>query len=114
MNPLRVALYINIIVLTPLTTLLLINDSKMSDAYGLRTTSRDILLSIYLTFLFFSIYFLISSTPNDHIKILLFIQIIYKVLSSITATEKCNPVIISNIIVAFVFSILILIYKDDI
>ena len=106
MNPLRLALYINIIILTPLT-ILMINNSLL-DVYG-KGLSSNILLSIYLTFLFLSIFFIISPSTdktNTQIKTLISIQIIYKILSSITHYEKCNPVIISNFIVAFVFIIL--------
>jgi hypothetical protein len=109
MNPLILALWINIAVLIPLTLSFINNSKYITDSYGLHTTSRDILLSIYLTFLFFSIYFIMTpsnSKTDTHIITLLYIQIIYKILSAITHKEY-NPIIISNIVIALIFIILI-------
>jgi len=115
MNPLRIALWVNIIILIPIT-LSFINYSKyITDSYGLHTTSRDILLSIYLTFLFLSIYFIMTPSnnkTNTNITTLLYIQIIYKILSAITHKEY-NPVIISNIVIALIFIILIHLHESN-
>jgi hypothetical protein len=64
MNPLRIALWINIIILTPIVLSIINNSKYITESYGLHTTSRDILLSIYLTFLLLSFYFVISAGYN--------------------------------------------------
>ena len=109
MNLIRLALWINIAILIPITLSFINNSQWVQDSYGSHTTSRDILLSIYLTFLFASIYFTTkpsNNKTNTQILTLLYIQIIYKILSAITHQEY-NPVILSNILIALIFILLI-------
>jgi hypothetical protein len=114
MNTLRLALFINIIILFPLILSFFYNAKYINDSYGSYSTSRDIILSFYLTFLLISIYFILkpsTTQTNSNIKTLLYIQIIYKFFSATTHVEY-NPVIISNIIVGLVFIILINIHDE--
>jgi hypothetical protein len=109
MNLLKLALFINIIILTPLT--LSFDSPYIRNVYGADTPSRNILLSMYLAFLLISIYLItlpLTDETKEQIKTLLYIQIIYKLLSVVTHHTYSNPVIISNLMVAFIFILLIL------
>jgi hypothetical protein len=52
----RLALWINIAILIPITLSFINNSQWVKDSYGSHTTSRDILLSIYLTINLIRIY----------------------------------------------------------
>ncbi len=70
-------------------------------AFGIDTVARRILGNLYLAIAIASIVSVALPTLLPQIIIVLFpIQILYKVISFITAQNKHNPVIISNVCIA--------------
>jgi hypothetical protein len=99
----KISLVLNILVLIPVSSGILLKANWAVDSYGLETPARGILLSIYLAILIFSALLLFKFDPK-FVMALLSVQIIYKLLSPIMAGTITNPVIISNIFIALFHS----------
>jgi hypothetical protein len=102
-----ISLLINIIILIPVCIIILYFEDTASFAYGVNTPSRQILLSMYLSILVFSIFLLVNriyygKSNNVSIISLLTVQIIYKILSVGLVTAPNNPVKWANLIVAII------------
>ncbi len=95
----RLSLILNILVLIPVCSGLLLKANWTVESYGLETPARGILLSIYLAILIFSAVLLFKFDPKM-VLALLSVQIVYKLLSPIMVGTITNPVIISNIFIA--------------
>jgi hypothetical protein len=94
------SLILNIIVLIPVCYFILTNNFRMDKTFGTFTPARGILLAIYTTILLASVLLLIL--PDSKLSFALFIiQIVYKLLSPLTVKTFKNPVVISNIFIAF-------------
>ncbi len=95
----KISLLLNILVLIPVCSGLLLKANWSVDSYGIDTPARGILLSIYLAILIFSAVLLFNFDPKM-VLALLSVQIIYKLISPIMVGTMTNPVIISNIFIA--------------
>jgi hypothetical protein len=94
------SLILNIIVLIPVCYFMLTNNHRMVKTLGEFTPSRGILLAIYTTILLASV--LLLFLPDVKLAFaLFFMQIVYKLLSPVAAKTFKNPVVISNILIAF-------------
>lgn len=99
----KLSLVLNILVLIPVCSGVLLNANWAAESYGIETPSRGILLSIYLTILIFSAFLLFKFDPKM-VLALLSVQIIYKLLSPLMVGTMANPVIISNVLIAIFHS----------
>ena len=99
----KLSLIINIIVLIPVCTSLLLKFSWVNDSLGIESPARGILLSIYLSILICSAVLLFKFDPK-FVFALLLVQVVYKVLSPIMVGTLTNPVIISNLFIALFHS----------
>lgn len=95
----KISLILNILVLIPVCSSLLLKLNWVNDSFGIESTARGILLSIYLAILLFSAVFLFKFDPK-FVMALLLVQVVYKVLSPIMVGTLNNPVIISNLLIA--------------
>ncbi len=108
MQLILLSLFINIIVLG----LIFFNSSNKSfiDVWGKSSPSRNILFSVYLSFILLFLY--IQNKKSISIKYmivsLLLFQIIYKLITPFVVTIK-NPIIISNIVIA-IFHIITIVF----
>lgn len=93
------SLSLNIAVLVPVCTSLLLKADWAVSAYGAETPARGILLSIYLAILLCSIGLLFKPLPAM-VAALLLVQVIYKVTTPFTVGSLGNPVVISNLAIA--------------
>ena len=79
----------------------LLNKKLHTKIYGVDSTSRQILSSLYLAITSISIFALFNENYLMKIALVLFsFQIVYKVLSVFLITDKRNPVLWSNLIIA--------------
>ena len=99
----KLSLVLNVVVLIPVCSGLLVKSNWIIDAFGIESPARGILLSIYLAILIFSIVLLFKFDPK-FVLALLSVQIVYKLLSPIMVGTVTNPVIISNILIALFHS----------
>ncbi|MEL6344281.1 MAG: hypothetical protein AAFV53_14275 [Myxococcota bacterium] len=99
-----ISLIVNILVLIPVIGGLLANSTWAVSAYGPQTQARGILLSIYGAILFASVALLFIWDPRM-IAALLAVQVIYKVTTPFTVGTFKNPVVISNLSIAALHSI---------
>jgi hypothetical protein len=99
----KLSLLLNILVLIPVCSSILLKSNLVIDSYGIETPALGILLSIYLTILIFSVVFLFKFDPK-FVMALLLVQVVYKVLSPIMVGTLTNPVIISNLFIALFHS----------
>jgi len=99
----KLSLILNILVLIPVSSGILLNSFWAVEAYGPDAPARGILLSIYLAILIVSAVFLVKFDAK-FVMALLMVQIIYKVLSPIMVGTLTNPVIISNLFIALFHS----------
>ena len=95
----KLSLLLNILVLIPVCSSILLKSNLVIDSYGIETPALGILLSIYLTILIFSVVFLFKFDPK-FVMALLLVQVVYKVLSPIMVGTLTNPVIICNLFIA--------------
>jgi uncharacterized membrane protein (DUF441 family) len=95
------SLILNIAVLVPVSTGLLLDASWVVAGYGDRSPARGILLSIYLAILAVSAWLLVERSP-ELVAPLLLVQVVYKVTTPATVGSLANPVVISNLLVAAV------------
>ncbi|MCX6960358.1 MAG: hypothetical protein NTW91_08810 [Verrucomicrobia bacterium] len=74
--------------------------------YGEDTPGTRILSSLYLAIMLFSLYALIAPDRLFSVCVFLFgFQIVYKLLSAITARDFRNPVVLSNLLIVLIHSI---------
>ena len=99
----KISLVLNVLVLIPVCSGILLKANWTVDSYGVETPARGILLSIYLSILIFSAVLLFKFDPK-FVMALLSVQIIYKLLSPIMVGTFTNPVIISNLFIALFHS----------
>lgn len=100
----KISLLINMLVLIPVCSGLLLNANWVAEAYGVQSPARGILLSVYLTILVASA-FLLFNFDAKYVVALLSVQIIYKLLSPVMVGTLANPVVISNILIALFHSL---------
>ena len=93
------SLFLNIIVLIPVCLALIADFERMQKVAGGFTPARGILLAMYITILLASILLLFFRHPTL-VFALLFLQIVYKLLSPITVKSAKNPIVISNLLIA--------------
>lgn len=99
------SLLLNVVVLVPVTTSLLVRAPWVIRAYGDRSPARDILLAIYLAILAGSVMLLIVDA-RDAVVALLGVQIIYKVITAFTVQRALsNPVVLSNLGIAAIHAV---------
>ncbi|MFM2152378.1 MAG: hypothetical protein RL199_813 [Pseudomonadota bacterium] len=101
MGILTFSLALNLVVLIPVCTGLLVRDARMTTAFGEWTPARGILLSIYLTIALASALLLAWPDPNKA-SVLLGLQVVYKVTTPFSVGTLRNPVVISNVLIAAV------------
>jgi hypothetical protein len=109
----RLSLVLNILVLFPVTSGLLLNSNWAVESYGIESPARGILLAIYLAILIMSCVLLYKFDANL-VLALLTVQVIYKVLSPIMVGTLYNPVLISNLVIALLhsYSIFVLVSNE--
>ncbi len=100
----RVSLSVNIAVLIPVCTVLILNIRPLVDVWGPATPARGILLSMYLSILFLSVGLWLRRNPML-VAPLIAMQICYKLTTPITVGSLTNPVVISNIAIAVVHAL---------
>ena len=100
----RVSLGLNIAVLIPVCTVLILNLTPFVEVWGLATPARGILLSMYLSILILSIGLWLQRNPMM-VAPLLAMQVCYKVMTPITVGSITNPVVISNLVIAIVHGV---------
>lgn len=96
-----VSLLLNVVVLVPVCTGLLLDRAAMRAVFGERTQARGILLSIYLAILTVSIALLVLGDARATAA-LFAVQIVYKVTTPLTVGTLKNPVVLSNLAIAAV------------
>ena len=109
----KLSLVLNILVLFPVTSGLLLNSNWAVESYGIESPARGILLAIYLAILIMSCV-LLYKFDAKLVLALLTVQVIYKVLSPIMAGTIYNPVLISNLVIALLhsYSIFVLVSNE--
>ena len=100
----RVSLGLNIAVLIPVCTVLILNLTPFVDVWGPATPARGILLSMYVSILILSIGLWMQRNPML-VAPLLAMQVCYKVMTPITVGSITNPVVISNLVIAIVHGV---------
>lgn len=100
----RLSLVINLLVLLPICAGLITGADWPVRAYGDDTPARGILLAIYLAILVTSALLLRRPEPG-FVAALLFVQVIYKVLTPFTVGTVLNPVVVSNLLIAAVHTV---------
>ncbi|WP_421759181.1 hypothetical protein [Devosia sp.] len=96
-----ISLALNVLVLVPVASSLLLGLGWIEAAYGPKTPARGILLSIYLAILGISVALLFVPRPELVLPLLL-AQILYKVTTPVTVGSLRNPVVVSNLGIAAV------------
>ena len=100
----RLSLGLNIAVLIPVCTVLILNLTPFVDVWGAATPARGILLSMYVSILILSMGLWMQRNPML-VAPLLAMQVCYKVMTPITVGTITNPVVISNLVIAIVHGI---------
>jgi hypothetical protein len=95
----KLSLVLNLIVLIPVCSGLLLNSAWVAGSYGPASAARGILLSIYLTILLASLL-LLFKFDSSFVIALLSLQVVYKILSPFMVGRVSHPVIISNLLIA--------------
>jgi hypothetical protein len=96
---LTISLALNLIVLAPVCTGLLMRGPRMTSVFGEWTPARGILLSVYLAIAVASAGLLVR--PDLRMAgVLLGLQVIYKVTTPFTVGTVRNRVVVSNLIIA--------------
>jgi hypothetical protein len=98
---LTISLLLNILVLIPICYLMLTNNDRMVKTLGEFNPARGILLAMYATILFGSIYLLIFPDIKFATALLL-VQIVYKLFTPFTVKTLKHPFVISNLFIAIV------------
>ena len=98
---LTLSLLLNILILIPICYLMLTNNVRMVETLGEFNPARGILLAMYATILFGSIYLLIFPDIKFTTALLL-VQIVYKLLTPFTVKTLKHPFVLSNLFIAIV------------
>lgn len=97
---LRISTILNIVVLVPVVSVILLDLVQVERVWGINQPSRQILVSIYLAILIASIS-LFFLKPNTRLVVSVTVfsmQIIYKTLTAfIVVNALTNPVVLSNL-----------------
>ena len=106
---LYVSLAANVLVLVPVTAGLWFDLPWTAAAYGGDAPARRILLAVYLAILIGSLGLLLGCVcwrvlPEAALT-LLGLQIVYKLLSSVTVGSLANPVVVSNLAIALLHAV---------
>ena len=96
---LTLSLLLNIAVLIPVCSGILLRADWAKACYGEATPARGILLSVYLSILGTSAMLLVFRGPAA-VAALLAVQIVYKVITPVATGGFRNPVVISNLAIA--------------
>ena len=106
---------INIVVLVPVISVILLNLVQVERVWGENQPSREILVSVYIAILLASIglYFLKGQTQLIVAVTIFSLQIIYKTLTAVLVKDAFfNPVVLSNLAINVVhISTLYLVFK---
>ncbi|MEM7512692.1 MAG: hypothetical protein AAF388_17285 [Bacteroidota bacterium] len=89
------SLVLNIVVLVLVCTGLIMDSDRVKKTAGEFTPGRGVLLAIYLAIAIASVILLFINEPK-FVFSLLFMQIVYKVLTPFTVKTFKNPIVISN------------------
>ncbi|MFP2995661.1 hypothetical protein ABN763_07105 [Spongiivirga sp. MCCC 1A20706] len=109
----KISLLINIVVLVPICYGLITKASWVDASYGSFTPARGILLSVYIAILLGSMLLLFKPDPK-FVAALLVVQIVYKFTTPFTVGTATNPVVMSNLIIAFFHTItLVVIWQNN-
>ena len=95
----KASLLINIAVLIPISTALVVNTNWVYEGYGADSPARNILLSIYFSILLASVVLLFLKDAK-YTASLLILQIVYKLTTPFTVGTLGNPVVVSNLFIA--------------
>lgn len=102
---LKAAFGLNVLILLPICWGLAVGAKQMDLVFGSPSTSRQILLCMYLTLLLLSLYLLYDSDKaTSWAPVILGFQIIYKTLSLVLIEDKTVPVYWFNLGVAIFHS----------
>lgn len=93
------SLILNIVVLVLVCTGLIMDSERVQKSAGKFTPARGVLLAMYLTIAIASAALLLVQDPKL-VFALLFMQIVYKLLTPVTVKTIKNPIVISNILIA--------------
>jgi uncharacterized membrane protein (DUF441 family) len=104
------SLLINVAVLVPVSAGLLVDASWVVRGYGDPSPARGILLSIYVAILAVSAWLLLEREPML-VAPLLLVQVAYKLTTPITVGSLANPVVMSNLVVAAVHLVTLLLIR---
>ena len=109
----KLSLVVNILVLIPVSSGLVLDSNWAIESYGIDSPARGILFAIYLAILIMSCV-LLYKFDVKLVMALFTIQVIYKVLSPIMVGTLYNPVLISNLVIALLhsYSIFVLVSND--
>lgn len=99
-----VSLLLNVAVLLPVCTGLVLDLPWVRASYGDFTPAHGILLSIYAAILVCSALLLLRPLPAA-VASLLLVQIVYKILTPFTVGSIANPVVISNLLISAVHAV---------
>lgn len=102
-----ISLLLNALVLIPVCAGLATNARWAVAAYGDATPARGILLSVYAAILLVSLLLLAKPEPKM-VAALLIVQIVYKVTTPFTVGAVANPVVVSNLLIAAVHAVTVL------
>jgi hypothetical protein len=107
---------LNIIVLVPVISVILLNIVQVERVWGVNQPSRQILVSLYLALLVATvgIYFLKGKTKMIIAVTIFSLQIIYKTLTAfLVVNSLSNPVVLSNLAINVVhISTLYIVFKS--
>lgn len=107
-----ISLAINIVVLVPIVVLMAIKSPLVDTAWGPWTEARSILWSIYIAILVASVFLLFMPIVS-FVAALLAVQVIYKLTTPFTVGSFRNPVVISNLVIATVHAVtLVIIFSE--
>jgi len=102
---LRISTILNIVVLVPVISVILLDFVQVERVWGVNQPSRQILVSIYLAILIASIgLFFLKANARLVVSVTVFsMQIIYKTLTAILVVNAfTNPVVLSNLAINMV------------
>lgn len=106
----RISLLLNVFVLVPVCMGLITNASWAQQSYGGPSPARGILLSVYMAICAVSVFLLFRPNPLL-VAPLLVVQVVYKITTPFTVGTLANPVVISNLVIAAVHSITLLLIR---
>lgn len=106
------SLLLNLAVLIPVCLGLIMDAERVEKTAGVFTPARGVLLAMYLTIAITSLLLLFLNEPK-WVFALLFLQIVYKVLTPFTVKTLKNPIVISNLGIALFHCITVFTMLQD-